>query len=296
MALVGPTAAGKTAIALAVARRTGAAVLSVDSMQVFRGMDIGTAKPSATERAEIPHLMIDVADPVDEFSAAQFQHMARDAIDQSGSPVLVVGGSGLHFRAVVDPLEFPPTDQHLRSELEATPIDLLVHELVTADPRAGDVVDMANPRRVVRSVEILRLTGRTPSERRRDPAAEAVRAYRSLGPLTVVGIDPGDVLAQRVSLRVSAMREEGLLDEVADLLPRLGRQAAQAVGYKELAPVVGGELDEHEGFAAVTASTLALVRRQRTFFRRDPRIRWTAPEDAVDVLVAAVEGAHSWTS
>ena len=295
---MGPTATGKSALAMEVATRLDATILSVDSMQVFRGMDIGTAKPSIADREAVPHLMIDVADPEDDFSVAQFQTEARAALEDVGSPVLVVGGSGLHFRAVVDPLEFPPSDPAVRRAVESTAVDDLLDELRAADPAVDRVIDTQNPRRVVRATEILRITGDTPSSRLRSSAADDVRAYRSIGPLTVFGVDRSD-LRSRVASRVIAMRRAGLLDEVQGLRHRFGAVAAQAVGYKELIPVVDGTCEPDDGFDEIERATWALVNRQRTYFRRDPRIRWVdgADRSAVEQMITEVRReVSSWTS
>ncbi|MFB3050973.1 MAG: tRNA (adenosine(37)-N6)-dimethylallyltransferase, partial [Acidimicrobiia bacterium] len=161
LAILGPTASGKTEVAIEIAGRIGAEVLSVDSMQVYRGMDIGTAKPSVIERRGIRHHMIDVVDPESEFSVAEFRRQGRAVMNSADSPLIITGGSGLHFRALVDPMSFAPTDPTLRSELEGSQLADLVAELKTADPEVGSHVDLANPRRVIRAVEILRLSGET---------------------------------------------------------------------------------------------------------------------------------------
>lgn len=297
--LVGPTASGKSAVALRLARRLGASILSVDSMQVYRGMDIGTAKPSVEERREIRHHMIDLVDPSDEYTVAEFQAAARDVLGGEG-PVIVAGGSGLHMRAVLDPLEFSPHDPQVRRRLETSPLEELRSRLLEDDPLAGDHVDLENPRRVVRAVEILEVSGETPSARASTEAARDVASYRPLIPFRAAGLDPGDGVAERVRARVEEMRDAGLLEEVAGLAPVLGRTAAQAVGYKELLPVVAGELDEAAGFSAVTEATLGLVRRQRTYFRRDPRISWVEwcedEEALADRVLETWEGASPWSS
>lgn len=288
--IVGPTASGKSAIALEVADRLGATILSLDSMQVYRGMDIGTAKPSATERARVQHWMLDLCDPVDEYSVRDFQREARRLIDSAPGPVVLAGGSGLHMRAVIDPLEFLPTDEHLRTLLESTSPDELVDELLAADPDAERHVDLANPRRLIRAVEVHRLAGLTPSELAKDPARRAVSSYEALYPVTIVGVDPGDELRTRIDRRLDDMLDRGLVDEVAGLEGRMGRTAAQAVGYAQLLPVVRGELDVEEGVRRARAATVALARRQRAWFGRDPRVRWVDPlhTDVISAVMAAV--------
>jgi tRNA dimethylallyltransferase len=301
-AVLGPTAAGKTEIAVALAEMVGGEIVSVDSMQVYRGMDIGTAKASAELQGRVSHHLVDLVDPSDSFSVAQFQAAGRgvlDALDRRAIRAVVAGGSGLHFRALVDPLEFPPTDDDVRRELEAVEPDALVAELRAADPEVDSHVDLANPRRVLRAVEILRLTGATPSQRASSPEAAAVRSYHPVRPICAIGLDPGNRLAERVERRFDAMLEAGLLDEVTHLAPSLGATARHAVGYKELLGVVAGQTSVEEARQRAIHATLALAKRQRTFFRRDPRIQWIPwHDDAADRVAAAraaVEEA-SWIS
>jgi tRNA dimethylallyltransferase len=289
-------------VALEVAGWAAAEIVSVDSMQVYRGMDIGTAKPSAEQRGRVPHHLIDVAEPEDPFTVAQFQDLGRRALDligERGAPVLIVGGSGLHFRALVDPLEFPPHDPEVRAVVEALPVEEARRDLVVADPRSGEVLDLANPRRVARALEVWRLTGLTPSARAAASSAVAVRNYRPLLPLVAVGFDPGPLLAARVASRLQAMVSGGLLEEVQRVAPRMGRTAAQAVGYKELLPTLRGEASEVEGIRRAVDATCALAGRQRTFFRRDPRIRWLEWDDDPGRRAAALTGLleeAGWTS
>ncbi|MBN2113766.1 MAG: tRNA (adenosine(37)-N6)-dimethylallyltransferase MiaA [Acidimicrobiia bacterium] len=301
-ALLGPTAAGKSEAALAVAAAVGAEIVSVDSMQVYRGMDIGTAKPRPAEQARVRHHLIDLVDPATSFSVAGFQRAGRAVLAdlaERGVPALVVGGSGLHFRALVDPLEFPPHDPAVRRDVEAVSAEQAAAELLAADPAVGARVDLANPRRVARALEVYRLTGATPSARFAGEGAAAVRAYLPLLPVVAVGLDPGEALRTRVEERLDAMLAAGLLEEVARLAPRLGRTAAQAVGYKQLLPVVRGEASLEEGRARAAAATWALARRQRTFFQRDPRIRWLRWDDEAVRREAAARIAleeAGWTS
>ena len=274
MAIVGPTASGKTGVAVDVAKRLGADVISVDSMQVYRGMDVGTAKPNLIQRRDVVHHMIDVADPKDEFSVAEFRRQARGIMDSSEVPLVISGGSGLHFRALVDPMSFAPTDEALKSMLEGTEKAALVAEIVAADAAAGNHVDLANTRRVVRAVEIFRLTGETPSQRARSAEAEDIRRYKSEIDFTAVGIDPGDQLGMRVDQRLNEMRHGGLIEEVKALQARIGRTAASAVGYREILDHLAGMIDVDETFQAISRNTKRLAKKQRTWFQRDPRIRW----------------------
>jgi len=272
-------------------------------MQVYRGMDIGTAKPDRATREAIPHHLIDLVEPESEFSVAEFQRRGRRVLDklgERGAPAVITGGSGLHFRALVDPMTFGPTDDELRTELEGADVDDLVAELLAADIDAGQHVDLANPRRVVRAVEVLRMTGSTPSVRAGSPEQAALRSYTPLVPFAALGVDPGKALAARVEKRFDAMLDAGLLDEVAGLVGRLGRTARQAVGYKELLPVVAGRATLDAGREAAIGATLALAKRQRTYFGRDPRIRWLPwHDDAAVRLDSAHEALREepvWTS
>jgi tRNA dimethylallyltransferase len=285
-----------------VAERTGAEIVSVDSVQVYLGMDIGTAKPSDEERARVPHHMIDLVGPEEPFSVAEFQAMGRRVmgeIAERGRPVLIVGGSGLHFRSLVDPLDFPPTDEEIRGQVESLAPQDAVAELLEADPGAIEFVDMDNPRRVVRAVEILRITGLTPSQRAQTPGAVAVRAYEADTPVAAVGIDPGDLLAGRVVRRFDRMLEAGVLDEVAGLRGRLGPTAATAVGYRDMMRIVEGEWDLAMGRRRSIDATTSLARRQRTYHRRDPRVEWLEWQDDSETLarsaIARLEEA-GWTS
>lgn len=260
-------------MAINLAEQLGGEVISVDSMQVYRGMDIGTAKPSHLDRRGIPHHMIDVAEPEDEFTVAEFRRMGRRALADAEAPVMIIsGGSGLHFRALVDPLSFAPTDAALRADLESQ--TGLVDRLLQADPDAGAHVDLANPRRVVRAVEILELTGETPSRRAGTALAEDVRRYVPEIRFEAVGIDPGSELEDRIDRRLAAMRGGGLIEEVSRLGPRLGRTARNAVGYREILAALEGSIDVDEAFDRISAGTKRLARKQRTWFQRDPRIRW----------------------
>ena len=276
-----------------VAERLGAEILSVDSMQVFVGMDIGTAKPDQATRHRFRYRMIDVADPSEEYTVADFQAAGTailDEADASGGDIVIAGGSGLHFRSLVDPLEFPPTDAELRAELETASDGELRDELLAADPEAVGVVDLANPRRVLRAVEILRLTGATPSRRAASDEAEAIRSYRPIRPVSAVGIDPGPVIGGRIERRFDAMLSAGLVEEVAGLATRLGRTARQAVGYRELLPVADGAGDLAAARNEAIRATASLAKRQRTYFRRDPRIRWIPwHHDSNEMLGAALE-------
>lgn len=266
-------------------------------------MDIGTAKPRPEVRARIPHRMIDVAEPSDEFTVREFQALGREALDEvaaAGGRVVICGGSGLHFRALVDPMTFAPTDPDVRARLESLDPAVARARLVAADPDAGDHVDLDNPRRVVRALEIVELTDVTPTVRSQSAESRALAAYESVTPFVAIGIDAPEGIGIRIERRFDAMLDEGLLAEVAGLRDELGPTASQAVGYKELLPVVAGDRSLAEGRSEVLRATNALVKRQRTFFRRDPRIAWQPWQDDVerriDSAIMTIGEATSWTS
>ena len=276
LALVGPTAAGKTELALEVAERLGAEVVSADAMLVYRGMDIGTAKPTPADRARVPHHLVDLVDPGEEFSVARFQPLARAAIAEvlgRGRPPLLVGGSGLYFHAVIDDFRFPPTDPAVRARLEAEAAEgglpELYARLARADPPAAARIQPGNLRRTVRALEVIELTGR-PFSSFRAAMDDPVSRYR----LTVLGLDPGpELLRARVAERVAAMAEAGLVEEVRRLAGRpLSRTARQALGYKELLDAMEQGTPVAEALAAVVRRTRAYARRQLAWFRRDPRV------------------------
>jgi tRNA dimethylallyltransferase len=306
LALVGPTASGKTALALELAPRLGAEVVSADAMLVYRGMDIGTAKPSPAERARVPHHLVDLVEPAEEFSVARFQPLARAAIADvlaRGRVPLLVGGSGLYFHAVVDQFAFPPTEPAVRARLEAAAagdgLAALYARLSAVDPAAAARIQPANRRRIVRALEVVELTGR-PFSSWRDALDQPVSRYR----LTALGLDPGgDVLRARVADRVQVMVAAGLVEEVRRLAQRpISRTARQALGYKELLDALQAGTPAEDALAQVVRRTRAYARRQLAWFRRDARIRWSrlAPgtgqvEWALEQL-KGVKGSTAWSS
>ncbi len=290
-ALVGPTATGKTKAGVGLARRLGAEIVVVDSMTVYRGMDIGTAKPSPEERAMVTHHLLDVAEPLEPFSVARFQGLARRAASEifaRGRATLLIGGSGLYFRAVVDGLEIPATDPRLRSLLEAEVRVLgpgpLHARLADVDPRAAQKIDPSNARRTVRALEVAALTGRPFSSFAQDWDRYPEGRVRAAG-VTL----SASALRQRIEARAQRMLDEGLVEEVRGLLNRgLGAQvtASQAIGYLEVTEHLAGRLTVAEVVERMVRRTRDLARRQLAWFRRDPRIRWfeAGPEGATSVV------------
>jgi len=285
--LVGPTASGKSELALVVAHELGdVEIVSVDSMQVYRGLDIGTAKPSARERATVPHHLIDVADPSEDWSVARFQAAARAAVAEIGARgrrALLVGGTGLYVQAVIDPLMFPPQDPAVRAELEhdvrtSDGLAAAYAQLERLDPVAAARIEPSNTRRIVRALEVIRLTG--------EPFSASGPGMQTYGepmfPVSIAGISlPKDVLDARIDQRLAAMRDAGFVDEVRTLARQgaLSRTARQAIGYQELlAYVDGSEPSLDAAFDEAARRTKRFARRQLRWFRRDPRITWLEAE------------------
>ncbi|HTG46473.1 MAG TPA: tRNA (adenosine(37)-N6)-dimethylallyltransferase MiaA [Actinomycetota bacterium] len=274
-ALVGPTASGKTEAGIALAERLGAEVVSVDSMLVYRGMDVGTAKPTPAERARIPHHLLDVADPSERFTVARYQTLASEALPRIERPLLV-GGSGLYFRAIVDDLVFPPEDPEVRGALE-TELAVLgaarLHDrLAAADPVAAGRIEPPNARRTVRALEVAAVTGRPFSDFAEPWGRYDAARVRAAG----IRLDR-EALALRAETRVRAMLDAGWLGEVAGLVARgfgAWLTASQAIGYAELAEHLAGRLPLETAIDRTIRRTRELGRRQSTWFARDPRIRW----------------------
>jgi tRNA dimethylallyltransferase len=288
-ALVGPTASGKTEASIELARRSGAEIVLVDSMTVYRGMDVGTAKPSAQQLRAVPHHLVDVADPAEPFSVGAFQRLALEAIDvihARGHPALLVGGSGLYFRAVVDRLDFPGTDPRLRLELEAEARAVgspRLHErLFEVDPVAAEKMEPSNMRRVVRALEVAAITGR-----RFSSFAEAWDGYPEQR-VRAAGVRvPSEALRSRIEERARRQLEGGLLEETRRLLAGGAEPlftASQAIGYAEAAEHLAGAITLDEAREKIVRRTKALARRQMAWFRRDPRIRWFDGDSALDVV------------
>lgn len=287
-AIVGPTAAGKSRIATAVAPELDAEIVAIDAFTIYRGMDIGTATPDRTVGPR--QHMVDVLDPAVECTAQWFQTRARAAIDDvltRGRHPVLVGGSGLYFRAVVDPLEFPPTDPSVRTDLEIRyPDAASAYAAVAAvDTPTAAALDPGNRRRAIRALEVHALTGRPFSSYR-----VAWNRYESCYPgLRVVGIDiDRQDLAARIARRVDAMLAAGWLEEAARLRDRpMSRTARAAIGYAELWEHLEGRCSLHEARERIVVRTRRYAVRQLRWFARDPRVRWLEPAAAMSWLRTA---------
>jgi len=295
VAVVGPTAAGKSDLAVDLAERLGGEVVNGDSMQIYRGMDVGTAKLTPAQRRGIPHHLLDVLDVTEPATVAQFQRWARAAIDDCrnrGRTPVLVGGSALYVRAVLDRFDFPGTDPDLRARLEddlAEQGPQRMHAtLAEADPAAAAQILPSNGRRIVRALEVIRLTGR--------PFAATLpeRTY-FYDRVCQIGVDvPRPVLDQRIALRVDQMWAAGLVQEVRRLEEvglRRGRTASRALGYAQVLRHLAGEIDEDEARERTVSATRRFARRQDAWFRKDPRIGWL-PYDDPALLARALAVFH----
>ena len=290
--MVGPTAAGKSDLAVDLALRLGGEVVNADSMQVYLGMDIGTAKLSVAERRGVPHHLLDVLGVTQPATVAEFQAMARAAVDHClarGVVPVLVGGSALYVRAVLDPFDFPGTDPGVRARLEAELADVGVEEmhgrLAASDPEVAARILPSNARRVVRALEVREITG----EAYRPSLPPRAYAYEGA---VQVGVDmPGEVLDRRIEARVGRMFRAGLVDEVRALVAiglREGRTASRALGYAQVLRHLDGDLTEEEARAETVRATRRFARRQDSWFRKDPRVTWV-PYDAADRVDLALE-------
>ncbi|MBO3087485.1 tRNA (adenosine(37)-N6)-dimethylallyltransferase MiaA [Cellulomonas dongxiuzhuiae] len=289
VAVVGPTATGKSDLALDLAQALGAEVVNTDAMQLYRGMDVGTAKLPPDERRGVPHHLLDVLDPLQEASVADYQELARGVlVDLAGRGVraVAVGGSGLYVRALLDRMEFPGTDPQLRAALEqrveVEGARALHDELAAADPVAAEGIGPRNARRIVRALEVIALTGR--------PYSANLPGHEYEVPAVQIGLDcDRATLDARIERRVERMWDGGLLDEVRLLAAHgMGRTASRAVGYAQALAQLDGELDEQAARAATAAGTRRLARKQMGWFGRDPRVHWLDARDP-DLLERALE-------
>ncbi len=302
IAVVGATAAGKSDLAVELALRLGGEVVNTDSMQLYRGMDIGTAKLSLAERRGVPHHLLDIWPVTRTASVAEYQRLARPLVEDllaRGRTPILAGGSGLYVRAVLDDLEFPGTDPDLRARLERELAEagpaVLYDRLKNRDPVAAETILPSNGRRIVRALEVIELSGR--------PFSATMPSYDSVYDSVQIGVEvPRPVLDERIELRVSRMWEAGLVDEVGGLLEQglaEGRTASRALGYAQVLRFLSGEWTEEQARAETVRATRRFARRQESWFRRDPRVVWlpfdpaggrAALADLADRALALVRG------
>ena len=290
VSIVGPTASGKTGLGIAVAKalaRKGeqAEIINADAYQMYRGMDIGTAKASLEEQAQVRHHLIDIIEPDDAMSVARFQELAREKIAElqaRGVRPILVGGSGLYARAAIDDISFPGTDPQVRKALE---------ELKAKDPEAAARMDPHNPRRTIRALEVIEVTGR--------PYSASLPHYRYVIPTVQIGLDlPREELDRRIDIRTKQMLEGGFIEEVERIRPKLGITAAKALGYQQVVDYLDGLRDLNDTFMDIAQKTKRLARKQMGWFGRDPRIHWLQAlnpallDNAMAIIEHADAGAY----
>ena len=277
----GATATGKSELALEVAEKIGAEIVNADSMQIYSGMDIGTAKLNKVERKGITHHLIDEVAPSIDITVSWYQELAREIIDDllKNKPVVVVGGTGLYIKAVLDDLSFPETDQSVRLELEKLAEEIgaaqLHQRLAKLDPAAALAIPAENIRRVIRALEVIEITGKPFT-------ANLPRAGSTKYPeAKQFGLEvERENLDQRIDRRVEKMWEQGFVEEVKTLISAtggMGKTASQAIGYRQIISYLKGEISENEAKELTKVATRQYARRQETWFKRDERITWLSP-------------------
>ena len=291
--IVGTTASGKSSLAIELARcRSNVEIISIDSMAIYRGMDIGTATPTVAEQEEIPHHIIDIVDPSDEFALPLFQSAVEKALKEitdRGNRAVLVGGTGLHVRAVVDRLEIPPRFLSIRDEIELiSETSFLYEKLNDLDPIAVTKIEPGNRRRIVRALEVTLGTGRPFSS-----FGPGLDAYPP-SPFTQIGIRlPRDLNDLRIAERYKKQIEDGFVEEVRNLVSdgrKLSKTASQALGYKQIISFIEGDNTLGEAIESAITSTRRFARRQEKWFRRDPRIQWMdVKKDPLELLEEVIK-------
>lgn len=300
ISIVGPTASGKTGLGIALAKKLAergvrAEIINADAYQMYRYMDIGTAKASAQEQSEVPHHLLDIIDPEETMTVARFQDLARQCIRElqsRGVRPILVGGSGLYARAAVDDITFPGTDASIRAVLEERErkegAGALFDELQKKDPVAAAHMDARNPRRTIRALEVIELTGK--------PYSATLPRYKYVIDCLQIGLDlKREDLDKRVDLRTQLMREQGFVNEVRAIRGRLGVTAARALGYQQIMDYLDGVWSEDEAFEDIAQKTRRLARKQMGWFGRDARIHWldALRPDLADAALALVDAADA---
>lgn len=300
ISIVGPTASGKTGLGIALAKKlaergSAAEIINADAYQMYRHMDIGTAKASAQEQSEVPHHLLDIIDPEETMTVARFQDLARKCIRElqsRGVRPILVGGSGLYARAAVDDITFPGTDATIRAALEERErkegAGALFAELQRKDPVAAAHMDARNPRRTIRALEVIELTGK--------PYSATLPRYKYVIDCLQIGLDlKRDDLDKRVNLRTQLMREQGFVDEVRAIRGRLGVTAARALGYQQIMDYLDGVWSEDAAFEDIAQKTRRLARKQMGWFGRDSRIHWldALRPDLADAAMTLVDAADA---
>jgi tRNA dimethylallyltransferase len=289
LVILGPTASGKSALALEIARRTGGQILSVDSMQVYRGMDIGTAKPTRAERAQVPHHLIDVVDANEVFTVARFVEMADQVIADAASrsvPLIATGGTPLYYKALFEGLfDGPPADESIRRDLRALPNDELARRLALVDPESASRIHVNDNKRLIRALEVHELTGKPISSLQNEWGGGALRHQAQW-----IGLEwDREALNRRINARVKGMMNGGWVEETRRLIETYGSlstTAAEATGYRELIDHLQGKISLEDAIEQIKIATRQLARRQMKWFRRWTQVNWIAGAQSLDDMVS----------
>ena len=294
--IVGATATGKSALAIELAKKIGAEIVNADSMQMYKGMDIGTAKLPFTERAGIPHHLIDTLEITEEASVAHYQLAARECIDSllsKGIPVIVVGGTGLYVKSILDELNFPETDLEVRGKIQKLGEEIggkALHErLKKLDPAAAAAIPEENVRRVVRALEVIEITGKPFTANL--PRGDSSRYPRAMQYGLTLNREK---LTEIIDERVEKMWQAGFVEEVKNLIPRglrSGKTARAAIGYSQIMKFLDGEMSEAQAREDTKRATRQYARRQETWFSRDSRIKWLSKEGKLEQILSTTLGA-----
>ena len=296
--IVGPTASGKTAISIELAKKINGEIVSADSMQIYKKMDIGTAKPTEEEKENIKHYMIDIIEPNEAFNVAKYKEMAQKAIDEiisKGKTPIVIGGTGLYINTLINGIEFKEieTDKTYREQLEKEAkengIDIVYKKLQEIDPEAAKNIDKNNIRRVIRALEIYKLTGKTKTQLDKESIKEVQYDYKIFGMLW-----EREELYDRINKRIDIMIENGLIDEVKELTPKykISNTAMQGIGYKEVIEYLENKISIEDMKEKLKMETRRYAKRQITWFKKDKRITWISPknkEECVNQIIKLIK-------
>lgn len=289
--IVGPTASGKTGVSIEVAKKLNGEIISADSMQIYREMNIGTAKVTPEEADGIKHYLVDVANPSEEFSVAKYKSLAEEAIEEilaKGKAPIIVGGTGLYVSTLTNGIELSEEkdDDIIRKSLEKRfeleGIDSLYNELTEVDPESAQKIDKNNTRRVIRALEIFKSTGKTKTQLDKESIKETQYDYQIYG----ISIDR-DELYDRINQRVDVMIEQGLIEEVKQLKEKykFSKTALQGIGYKEVINFLDGNISKEEMIEIIKQESRRYAKRQMTWFRRDKSIKWYSRENIVNEII-----------
>lgn len=292
--IVGPTASGKSECAIELAKRIDGEIVSADSMQIYKEMDIGTAKVTDEEMSGVKHYMINIVNPSEDFNVAMYKKMAEEALEEivsKGKMPIIVGGTGLYINTLVNGIEFSEIDkdEEYRKELEnrvsAEGIDGIYEELKSVDPEAANIIDKNNVRRVIRALEIYKVTGKTKTELDKESIKETKFDFLMYGIKT-----DREELYNRINKRIGYMMEQGLVSEVEKLNKKykMSKTALQGLGYKEVIEYINGNCNYDEMIEKLKMETRRYAKRQITWFKRDERITWVPKEKLVDVIMQQI--------